>query len=61
MLTPVEEDEVLRCIKVGLLCTQSRRHSRPAMTSVIRLLEGELSSEPLEMEWLLRQEHDDTS
>lgn len=42
-LTPVEEEDVLRCIKVGLLCTVNRAECRPTMPRVIKLLEGETS------------------
>ncbi|KAK4417581.1 Receptor-like protein kinase FERONIA [Sesamum alatum] len=36
---PVEE--ALRCIQVGLLCTQDEPYHRPEMHSVIKMLEGE--------------------
>ncbi|GFP79778.1 putative receptor-like protein kinase at5g39000 [Phtheirospermum japonicum] len=38
------EDEVLRCIQVGVLCTQTEPNHRPAMPSVLKMLEGD---EPL--------------
>ncbi|KAK6154996.1 hypothetical protein DH2020_009244 [Rehmannia glutinosa] len=40
-------DEALRCIKVGLLCTQLEPYDRPEMISVLRILQGEeLQLEP---------------
>ncbi|XP_073058873.1 putative receptor-like protein kinase At5g39000 isoform X2 [Primulina eburnea] len=53
--TPVEEEEVLRCIKVGLLCTLSRPECRPTMPHAIKLLDG-LSVDLQEMELLLGRE-----
>ncbi|KAL3813479.1 hypothetical protein ACJIZ3_014747 [Penstemon smallii] len=35
------DEEALRCIQVGLLCTQQNRHHRPTMTSVCKMLLGE--------------------
>ncbi|XP_073293973.1 putative receptor-like protein kinase At5g39000 isoform X2 [Primulina huaijiensis] len=55
-LTPVEKEEVLRCIKVGLLCTLSRQECRPTMPHVIKLLDGALSVDLQEMESLLGRE-----
>lgn len=43
--TPAEEQVLLRCIRVGLLCTQFIPCFRPTMPSVIKLLEGEISME----------------
>lgn len=37
----VAEDEALRCIQVGLLCTQCEPHHRPTMPSVLKMLLGE--------------------
>lgn len=37
----VAEDEALRCIQVGLLCTQYEPHHRPTMPSVLKMLLGE--------------------
>ncbi|KAL3624077.1 hypothetical protein CASFOL_032893 [Castilleja foliolosa] len=34
------EDEALRCIQVGLLCTQTEANNRPTMPSVLKILEG---------------------
>ncbi|KAL0377606.1 UNVERIFIED_CONTAM: putative receptor-like protein kinase [Sesamum radiatum] len=40
-------EEALRCIQVGLLCTQDEPYHRPEMRSVIKMLEGkELILEP---------------
>ncbi|KAK4477548.1 hypothetical protein RD792_016780 [Penstemon davidsonii] len=35
------EEEALRCIQVGLLCTQPNPHHRPTMPSVLKMLLGE--------------------
>ncbi|KAK4477558.1 hypothetical protein RD792_016790 [Penstemon davidsonii] len=35
------EEEVLRCIQVGLLCTQEDPHQRPNISSVLKMLLGE--------------------
>ncbi|KAK4487795.1 hypothetical protein RD792_005518 [Penstemon davidsonii] len=35
------EEEALRCIQVGLLCTQPNRHHRPTISSVLKMLLGE--------------------
>ncbi|KAJ6836477.1 receptor-like serine/threonine-protein kinase SD1-8 [Iris pallida] len=40
------EDEVLRCIKVGLLCVQERPEDRPLMSSVIVMLGADFTSLP---------------
>lgn len=39
--------EVSRCINVGLLCIQDRANDRPAMSSVIVMLESESSVHPM--------------
>ena len=39
-------DEVLRCIKVGLLCVQEHPTDRPLMSSVVLMLGSELASLP---------------
>lgn len=46
-------DEVLRCIQVGLLCTEEQPHLRPEMLSVVKMLEGdELIVKPLKP-WII--------
>ncbi|QHN95980.1 G-type lectin S-receptor-like serine/threonine-protein kinase At4g27290 [Arachis hypogaea] len=37
----VNEDEVLRCIQIGLLCVQERPEHRPNMSSVVRMLDDD--------------------
>ncbi|KAL3813484.1 hypothetical protein ACJIZ3_014752 [Penstemon smallii] len=37
------EEEALRCIQVGLLCTQPNRHHRPTISYVLKMLLGEES------------------
>ncbi|KAK6917424.1 Bulb-type lectin domain [Dillenia turbinata] len=44
------ENEVLRCIQVGLLCVQDSALNRPTMSSVMLMLEGESISLPLPRE-----------
>ncbi|KAJ6842400.1 receptor-like serine/threonine-protein kinase SD1-8 [Iris pallida] len=39
-------DEVLRCIKIGLLCVQERPEDRPLMSSVILMLSSDIASLP---------------
>ncbi|KAF7848230.1 hypothetical protein BT93_L2173 [Corymbia citriodora subsp. variegata] len=40
-------DDVLLCIQVGLLCAQDSAIDRPAMPSIVRLLESETAGLPL--------------
>lgn len=61
VLTPVEELEVLRCIRVGLLCTVSKGDVRPTMHRAIKLLEGEESMDLQELDSLLQQEQNGAS
>ena len=35
------EDEVLRCIQIGLLCVQEQPEDRPSMSKVMLILSGE--------------------
>ncbi|KZV20528.1 receptor kinase 3 isoform 1 [Dorcoceras hygrometricum] len=44
------ENEVLRCIQVGLLCVQCQSRERPAMADVVAMLQNqdEISTEPQE-------------
>ncbi|GJY80855.1 receptor-like serine/threonine-protein kinase SD1-8 [Tanacetum coccineum] len=35
------ENEVLRCIQIGLLCVQEQREDRPSMSKVLLMLSGE--------------------
>ncbi|KAK6155006.1 hypothetical protein DH2020_009254 [Rehmannia glutinosa] len=45
-------DEVLRCIQVGLLCTEEQPQRRPTMPSVLKMLEGnEPLVEPQQQSW----------
>ncbi|KAK6154995.1 hypothetical protein DH2020_009243 [Rehmannia glutinosa] len=43
-------DEVLRCIQVGLFCTQPGPNYRPSMPTVLRILQGEELQEKLQLE-----------
>lgn len=38
------KEEVMRCIQVGLLCTQYEPHERPTMACALKMLLGEESS-----------------
>ena len=38
--------EILRCIKIGLLCVQENASDRPSMTSVVLMLNGNLDPIP---------------
>ena len=38
--------EMLRCIKIGLLCVQENVSERPSMTSVVLMLNGNLDPIP---------------
>ena len=38
--------EMLRCIKIGLLCVQENVSDRPSMTSVVLMLNGNLDPSP---------------
>jgi hypothetical protein len=35
------EDQALRCIQIGLLCTQAESHLRPAMSTVTLMLSSD--------------------
>ncbi|XP_073118675.1 putative receptor-like protein kinase At5g39000 isoform X2 [Henckelia pumila] len=59
VLSSMVEEEVLRCIKVGLLCTLRKPDVRPTMHRAIKLLEGEEYLDWQEVDSLLRQERDD--
>nr|GEV94670.1 receptor-like serine/threonine-protein kinase SD1-8 [Tanacetum cinerariifolium] len=39
--TDYSEDEVLRCIQIGLLCVQEQPEDRPSMSKVLLMLSGE--------------------
>ncbi|KAJ6791189.1 receptor-like serine/threonine-protein kinase SD1-8 [Iris pallida] len=43
---PMATDEVLRCIKLGLLCVQEKPEDRPLMSSVILMLGSDIASLP---------------
>ena len=38
--------EMVRCIKIGLLCVQENASDRPSMTSVVLMLNGNLDPIP---------------
>ena len=38
--------EMMRCIKIGLLCVQENASDRPSMTSVVPMLNGNLDPIP---------------
>ncbi|KAI4368189.1 hypothetical protein MLD38_016775 [Melastoma candidum] len=40
------QQDLIRCIQVGLLCVQQRVHERPTMSSVIHMLTGDNSDTP---------------
>lgn len=41
------QDEVLRCIKVGMLCVQDSTIYRPTMSTVMLMLESETATLPM--------------
>ena len=41
------QDEVLRCIKVGMLCVQDSTIYRPTMSTVVLMLESENATLPM--------------
>lgn len=43
------QDEVLRCIKVGMLCVQDSPSYRPTMSTVVLMLETETETATLPM------------
>ena len=46
MAGPSSASEVIRCIKVGLLCVQQRVEDRPTMSTVLFMLANENSPVP---------------
>ena len=42
----VSMNEVLKCIKIGLLCVQERAEDRPLMSTVIQMLGSDIASLP---------------
>ena len=43
-LESYHSDEVMRCIEVALLCVQEESKDRPAMSAVVFMLSGEVTS-----------------
>ena len=55
------EEDMVRCIQIGLLCVQESPNNRPAIQTVLSMLSGEIVELPLPKQPVFAEQNESTN